>query len=62
MKAITNLKNKLEVMKTQALKDLVVDLNNTLTHEANLIIEEVLNILESRLDDIEFINLCESTA
>ena len=57
MKALLN---KLTNVNTETLKEMAVKLNNDFSDGADLVFDAVLNALESRVDEVEFLELMET--
>lgn len=57
MKALLN---KLTNVTTETLKEMAIKLNNDFSDGADLVFDAVLNALESRVDEVEFLELMET--
>ena len=57
MKALLN---KLANVNTETLKEMAIKLNNDFSDGADLVFDAVLNALESRVDEVEFLELMET--
>jgi len=57
MKALLN---KLTNINTETLKEMALKLNNDFSDGADLVFDAVLNVLESRVDEVEFLELMEN--
>lgn len=57
---MTTLLNKLTNVNTETLKEMAVKLNNDFSDGADLVFDAVLNALESRVNEVEFLELMET--
>ena len=57
---MTTLLNKLTNVNTETLKEMAVKLNNDFSDGADLVFDAVINALESRVDEAEFLELMET--
>lgn len=57
---MTTLLNKLTNVNTETLKEIAVKLNNDFSDGADLVFDAVINALESRVDEVEFLELMET--
>lgn len=55
-----DLLNKLTNVNTETLKEMAVKLSNDFSDGADLVFDAVLNALESRIDEVEFLELMET--